>query len=50
MGGATINTLDCKEFGEVTSVSYSNGLLATAHSIETVHLWRPKRLIAADGN
>jgi hypothetical protein len=43
MSCSTISTVECKDFGEVTSISLSNGLLASGHSLETIQLWRPKR-------
>jgi hypothetical protein len=48
MSCSVISTIDCKDFGEATSVSYSNGILASGHSLETIRLWRPTQLTEMD--
>jgi hypothetical protein len=41
MSCSLIHSIDSKDFGEVTSISYANGILASGHSQETIQLWRP---------
>jgi hypothetical protein len=47
--GSAIYEQKFEELGNVNSVSFSNGLLATAHQgYGLVQLWRPKCLLRAD--